>query len=194
MQNEKATITLPVIGFGIIMAGFGWFASQIFAGGFSLNIATWVCWVVIDVALLVSLIRSKLDSTAMVGFTLGATSIMLVALFQVWNGSGQFTWGLTETIASVASVVTLLAWFKLKGVGATLTSTSAMYIAMIPTLIDQWQNPEGQDPVFWGMASLGCLLQLLGTSKSFQNSFFPFFGTIFNGLACVFCLRQFFIG
>jgi len=83
-------------------------------------------------------------------------------------------------------------WRKSSSDARVITSTMAMYAAMIPTLIMAWQQPVGQDPWVWGTSAVGCLFNYIGGEKTIAGRFMPFWGTIFNGAMTVIILRPLF--
>jgi len=185
---------LPRIGFAIIMIAFVYLTAKLLMHNVSLNLATWSMWVVIDTCLLVSIVSAgNKRPWSMIGFETGACTITLIALAKLMMGNGQWSWGNTESIAAICVLIALAVWKLTSGKGGVISITTAMYIAMIPTFVDQWQNPNGQDPWFWGACSLGCAFEFIGKPKTIAGAFFPACGTLFNGLAAVLSARQFFM-
>lgn len=188
------TETLPRIGFAIIMIAFVYLTANLVMHNVPLNMATWSMWVVIDTCLLVSIVSAgNKRPWSIIGFETGACTITLIALVKLVMGHGQWSWGTTESIAAVCVVLALIVWKLTSGKGGVISITTAMYVAMTPTFVDQWNNPTGQDPWFWGACSLGCALEFIGKPKTIAEAFFPACGTIANGLAAILSARQFFM-
>lgn len=184
---------LPKVGFAIIMIAFAYLTTVLVTRNIPLNLATWLMWVVIDTALLVSIISAgNKRPWCMIGFETGACVITAIAVIKLVLGQGQWSWGSTESLAALCVISALIVWKQTSGVVGIVSITAAMYVAMIPTFVNQWQNPVGQDPIFWGACSLGCALEFIGKPKSISQAFFPACGTVFNGLAMVLSFRQYF--
>ncbi len=129
----------------------------------------------------------------MVVFETGACTITLIALVKLTVGHGRWSWGSTESITAICVVLALIVWKLTSDNKGVISIPTAMYIAMIPTFADQWSNPDGQDPWFWGACSLGCALELIGKPKTISQAFFPACGAIANGLAAILSARRFFM-
>ncbi len=185
---------LPRIGFAIIMIAFVYFTTNLVMHNVPLNLATWLMWVVIDTCLLVSTISAgNTRPWSLIGFETGACTITLIALAKLMMGNGRWSWGDTESFSAICVVLALIVWRTTSGNGGVISITAAMYVAMIPTFADQWNNPTGQDPWFWGACSLGCALEFIGKPKTIAKAFFPGCGAVANGLAAVLSARQFFM-
>ncbi len=185
---------LPKIGFAIIMAAFVYLATKLMIHNVPLNLATWSMWVVIDTCLLVSIISAgNKRPWSMLGFEVGACTVALIAIVKLSIGYGQWSWGNTESIAAACTIIALIVWKFTSGNGGVVAITIAMYIAMTPTFVDQWNNPAGQDPWFWAACSLGCILEFIGKPKTISQAFFPACGALANGLAAILSARQFFM-
>jgi hypothetical protein len=186
--------TLPRIGFAIIMIAFVYLTANLVMHNVPLNLATWSMWVVIDTCLLVSIVSAgNKRPWSMIGFETGACTITLIALAKLISGNGEWSWGNTESIAAICVLIALAVWKLTSGNGGVISITTAMYIAMYPTFVDQWHNPNGQDPWFWGACSLGCALEFIGKPKTISQAFFPGCGAVANGLAAILSARQFFM-
>lgn len=174
------------------MAAFVYLTIQLVKHDVPLNLATWSMWVIIDTCLLISMISAgNKRPWSMIGFETGACTITLIALIKLMMGNGQWSWGNTESVSAICAILALIVWKLTSGTGGVISITTAMYVAMIPTFVDQWNNPTGQDPWFWGACSLGCALEFIGKPKTISQAFFPACGTLGNGLACYLCMRQF---
>ncbi len=183
---------LPRIGFSIIMVAFVYLTANLLWHDVPLNLATWMMWVVIDTCLLISIVSTgNKRPWSMIGFETGACVITSIAFVKLLMGHGQWSWGGTESFAALCVIAALAVWKLTGGNGGVIAITAAMYVAMVPTFVDQWNNPIGQDPWFWGACSLGCVIEFIGKPKTISQAFFPACGTIGNGLACFLCLRQF---
>jgi len=184
--------SLPKIGFAIIMVVFVYLTVQLVSKSVPLNLATWGMWVIIDTCLLVSNISAgNKRPWSVIGFVTGAVTITTIALIKLLAGNGQWSWGNTETLSAFCTVLALIAWKVTNNNAGVISITAAMYIAMIPTFVYQWQNPTGQDPLFWGACSLGCALEFIGKPKTIADAFFPGCGTVANGLAMLLSMRQY---
>lgn len=174
------------------MLAFAYLTAVLSIHSVPLNFASWGLWVVIDTTLLISMVKAgNKRPWIMIGFTTGATTIALISLIKLLMGKSEFVWGNTETLAAVCVTIALLVWKLTTNNGGVISITLAMYVAMIPTLADGWKQPLGQDPLFWGVCAIGCLLNYIGGEKTIAGRFMPAFGTFFNGLMAVFALRQF---
>lgn len=183
---------LPKIGFLFIMAGFVYITTQLLIRDVPLNLATWSLWVIIDTLLLISIISAgEKRPWAMIGFVTGVVVVTSLALIKLTVGDGQWSWGQTESLATICAVIALAVWKMTSGNGGVIAITIAMYVAMVPTFVDQWRAPIGQDPWFWTACSIGCALEFIGKPKTIPSAFFPAFGAFFNGLAAVLSFRQF---
>lgn len=188
----KTESKLPQVGFAIIMIAFVYLTSQLVLRNVPLNLATWGMWVVIDTCLLYSIVSAgNKRPWSMIGFETGAVTITTISLIKLLAGNGQWSWGGTETLSAICTIFALIVWKMTNGNGGVISITAAMYIAMIPTFMDQWQNPTGQDPLFWGACSLGCALEFVGKPKTIATAFFPACGAIANGLAALLSARQY---
>lgn len=196
-QKEKHDMkknNLPLVGFVIIMVAFVYLVTKLTLQSVPLNLATWTMWVVIDTCLLISIVSAgNKRPWAMIGFEVGACSIAFITLAKVIFGDGDWAWGNTETISAVCTGTALVLWRSTSNKGGVISITAAMYIAMIPTFADQLASPTDQDPIFWGLCSLGCLLEFIGKPKTIEGAFFPGCGAVFNGLAAILSTRQFFM-
>lgn len=188
MKKEQ----LPHVGFAIIMIAFVYLAVKLLVHSVPLNLATWSMWVCIDTCLFIAMICSgNKRPWSVIGFLTGAGSITIIAVIKLAMGLGQWSWGGAEGLAAVCVVYALIVWKNTSGTCGVISITTAMYVAMIPTFIDQWNNPIGQDPWFWGACSLGCGLEFIGKPKTIKDAFFPACGAIANGVATLFSVRQF---
>jgi len=184
---------LPKVGFAIIMFAFVYLTVNLVGHDIPLNLATWSMWVIIDTSLLISIVSTgNKRPWSMIGFESGACVITFIAIVKLALGHGEWVWGGTESLAASCVLIALITWKLTSGTVGIIAITAAMYIAMTPTFVTQWQNPIGQDPVFWGACSLGCALEYIGKPKSVSQAFFPACGTIFNGVAMLLSLRQYF--
>jgi hypothetical protein len=181
------------VGFALAMSAFIYLTCVLLMQNTPLNLSTWVLWTVIDTSLLVSMIKSKNEGVwLMAAFALGASTIAIIALIKFFIGIGELSWHGTETLAAVSVVIALLVWKRTDVYGGVIAVTIAMYIAMIPTLINGWMYPIGQLPLFWGVSSIACLFTYSGSPRSFVERLMPACGAFFNGLMALIALRQFF--
>lgn len=185
--------TKNLLGFLVTMSAFAYLITQLRINNVPLNLATWCMWTFIDSALLYSMIMAgNHRPLIMIGFTTGACTIAALALEQYFNGQSSFVWGHVETLAAVAVGVALYTWRLTTNDGGVIAITTAMYVAMVPTLVDGWHKPTEQDPIFWGLCTLGCILTFFGSEKDIAGRFMPACGTLGNGLMTCFALRQYF--
>jgi hypothetical protein len=187
---------LPRLGFAIIMIAFVYLSIKLLRYDVSLNLATWTMWVVIDTSLLVAALRTSRQKHtglpwSIIGFETGAVVITTIALVKTFSGNGEWNWGNLESFSLVCVVLALFAWQLTSMFGGVISITAAMYIAMAPTFYQMWLNPSGHDAWFWGACSLGCMLEYLGKPRTLIDRFFPFCGTIANGLATILAMRQY---
>lgn len=189
---------LPILGFVLIMISFGYLIVKLLIADVPLNLATWGLWVVIDSALLVATYKASKENGSglpwsMIGFWLGACSIAAISIIKTLTGNGSFHWGHVETLTVVSVILALVAWKKRgESVAGVIAVTIAMYVAMVPTFVDQWIKPEGQDPWIWLGCTIGCLLDFWGKPKQLATAFQPGAGMIANGFAFILCSQQFF--
>ncbi len=176
------------------MLAFVYLTTVLLMQNIPLNFATWALWVLIDTSLLVSMVKAgNKRPWIMIGFATGATTIALIALTKLLMGITAMSWGNPETLAAVAVAIALTIWKFTSNNAGVVSITVAMYVAMIPTLIDGWTKPVGQDPWFWGVCAIACLLTYIGSPKTIAGRFMPALGTFFNGLMAVLAFRQFFL-
>lgn len=129
----------------------------------------------------------------MIGFETGACTIAIIAIFKAITGTGEFDWGFAENLTVVCALVAVVVWKLTSTANSGVVSiTIAMYIAMIPTWIDQWQEPIGQDPWFWLACSIGAGLEFYARPKQIATAFLPGCAMVANGFAALLCFRQFF--
>jgi hypothetical protein len=185
---------LPIMGFAITTIAFVYLVIALLVNNVPLNLATWSLWVVIDITLLISIVKAgNKRPWTMIGFAVGATTIALITFVKFLMGKSQFVWGNPETLAAIAVAVALLTWKLTTAKVGLISITGAMYFAMIPTFVDQWSKPQGQDPWVWLLCSVGCILEYIGKPKTIIDGFQPVCSAIFNGVSAVLCFRQFFI-
>ena len=189
---------LPLVGFGLIMISFVYLLIRLLSADVPLNLATWGLWVIIDSTLLVATLKAAKEEGSglpwsMIGFWFGACSIAAIAITKAFLGYGEFSWGMTETITVICVILALVAWKRIKTPTAGVVSvTIAMYTAMVPTLVDQWIEPNGQDPWIWFGCAAGCGLDFWAKPKKLGTAFQPGAGFVANGFAFILCIRQFF--
>lgn len=188
---------LPRLGFAIIMIAFVYLSIKLLAYDVPLNLATWTMWVVIDTSLLISALAAnkKADTKrlpwSIIGFETGAVTITAIAVAKVFYGNGTWSWGDLESFTLFCVLMALFFWFLTGSTGGVVSITAAMYIAMVPTFYQMWHNPTGHETCFWGACCLGCMLEYIGKPRTFIDRFFPFCGTIANGLAAILAMRQY---
>jgi hypothetical protein len=188
------TSSLPLVGFVLTMSAFIYLISILINHNVPLNLATWGMWTVIDILLLATMVKAgNRRPWIMIGFVAGATSIASITLLKFLNGNSIFVWGQAETLAAVAASVALVIWKMTSNEYGVIAMTVAMYIAMIPTWVDGWTKPVGQDPWFWGACAFSCWLTYLGAEKNIAGRFMPACGTLGNGLMFILTIRQFFM-
>jgi hypothetical protein len=188
---------LPLVGFALIMCAFLYLIVKLTVADVPLNLATWSLWVIIDSLLLVAaLAAAKKEGSGkpwiMIGFEIGACTIASIAIFKAFTGSGQFAWGFTENLTVVSAFIAVVVWKLTSTANSGVVSiTIAMYVAMIPTWVDQWQDPTGQDPWFWLACSIGAGLEFYARPKKIASAFLPGCAMVANGFAAILCFAQF---
>ena len=189
---------LPQVGFAIIMLAFIYLIIKLLVADVPLNLATWSLWVVIDTMLLIAALKASKEAGSgkpwiMIGFEFGACSIAGIAIFKAITGDGQFQWGHAETLTAICTFIAVGIWkITSTAKSGVVSITVAMYTAMIPTWIDQWNQPEGQDPWVWLFCAIGSGLEFYARPKKIATAFLPGCAMFANGLAAVLCFRQFF--
>lgn len=176
------------------MLAFTYLIFNLITHNVPLNLASWSMWAIMDILLLTSMVKAgNKRPWIMIGFVVGAVTIASITSVKFLIGNSTFVWGQVETLAAVSVIIALLIWKMTSNNGGVIAITLAMYIAMIPTWVDGWTKPVGQDPWFWGVCGFSCWLNYLGGEKNIAGRFMPACGTIGNGIMFLFAIRQFFI-
>lgn len=184
-------------GFWVIMISFSYLVIKLLVADVPLNIATWGLWVVIDTFLLIACLKAAKEEGSgkpwsMIGFEVGACTIAGIAIIKIFIGKGELSWGGTETLTAISTAVALGIWKFSKTPKVQVVSiTLAMYVAMVPTFVDQWSNPVGQDPWVWLGCTIGCILDFYSKPKKIATAFQPGMGILANGFAFILCIKQF---
>jgi hypothetical protein len=144
-------------------------AGNIKDGGAGQSCATWLLWAVLDTILTVSIIQQHGNFLLPLGFAAGSAALALLLLAR-----GQFAWGRMESIALVLVLGCLAGW-KLGGArAATVATTTGIFLAGIPGVVELWRNPQRKVGNIWGWYVLANGLAFLGgTAMTVQERFAP---------------------
>ncbi len=180
---------LSKAGFGLALVAMMYLIWLLLVAKAPVNLATWVLWFILDLALLLSLIKAKQPYEIMVAYTIGTAIISGIAMYNFITGLTPFAWGGAETVTIVAVVVALIVWkFTSHNVGVIMM-TLAMIVAGIPTWINAYHDPAGQSVLFWSASATACTLTYFGSPKG--RRFMPGGGALSNALIVLLALRQF---
>jgi hypothetical protein len=138
-------------------------------GGAGQSFATWFLWAALDTILTISILLQHGNFLLPLGFAIG--SMALTALLLV---KGRFAWGRTDSVILALVLGCLICW-KLAGPTATIVSTTlAICLAGIPSLVELWRSPQRKVGNIWGWYVLANGLAFLGgTAMTVEECFAP---------------------
>ena len=99
-----------VAGLVVIMVAFIYMTRSLLTHPTPMNPATWILWTVLDAFLLYYMVKAKKEGQwAMTGFLTGATTIAIITLVQVSNGTTKWSWEGKETLTTVCFALAFIA-------------------------------------------------------------------------------------
>lgn len=154
--------------------------------GKSQNVATWLMWFILDVAITVNMFSAgNKEAWLPLGFAVGAFFVTAVLI-----SKGNWKWGFVEITCAVASTAAMILWHFSSPNAAVVISCVAMWIASIPIIRDTWKMPDRSLWWFWGTAAVcGLITIVVAKSWSIEERFFPASVCTFNSLMTILVLR-----
>ena len=155
------------------------FAVDLMIHDVSLNIATWACWLALDVVITTSLIKAKSnDIWLFLGYTIGAFLITVTLLFK-----GTWQWGMMESIVAALCAISIAAQLMSGPRLAIIFSMVTMVIGGIPTIIEAMFTPDRSTWWFWGScAACGILSMAVAKRWTTEERFVPSISAALNGI------------
>ena len=118
--------------------------------------ATWITWLVLDSILLVGMYTEDSVNGQIIGATIGAFIIIVLALKY---GTPGFTPLEKWCLAGGAIGITLWLTFDAAILGI-LMSNAVIFIGAVPTMKSAWKNPKNENKVAWTFFWVSCLFAL----------------------------------
>ena len=159
-MNTKTTLnTLSgIIGFLIPAL----FALDIYVHHLSLNFATWLMVLILDVLGVVLAYKAGNKRPYLqIGWLVAAICIV-IAIFtngSVWN------WGWIETACFALSLISVVLWLTKSAEVGTWFYLAAMYISFAPQAVNYWHEPQLSTWYVWGGSALACVLAIIAAEK-----------------------------
>lgn len=160
----------------------------IWKGTMHLNIATWLLWSIIDVAVLISSLAGGAPAPFLsIGFALGAVLVTTALLFK-----GTWHWGTLESISAVTTVACLVVWYFAGPIVALVSLTLGKYgIAAMPTVVNACRYPERGQSWNWFVGAFAAATNIFAAgSWTLAQSFFPTMVLIFATVVGIIHLRR----
>lgn len=180
--REWANRTSGILGF-IIPTYFAW---TVYQNNIPQNIATWGMILLLDVLGLALVYKEgNKEPYLQIGWVLAAICIVSAIVF----GDNLWHWGWAESASLALCGAAIILWLILNARVAIWAQVAAMFISVIPLMIDYWHIPQPDTLWLW-LSTIGtCLLAIYGTSKrDFMNTVIPWAALILNGIIAVLCV------
>lgn len=152
-----------------------------------LNIASWVLWVALNGVNWITMARAGSRVFLPAGYTI---STALVAVMVVKNG--VWSWGIVETVALVGAVVALFASFRASKRLGVVLAVSALLVAGIPQLYDNWVSPATASWWTWAITACCNAVSAFAAGPTLEERSYPVVGMATNSLQTVLVVRGFF--
>lgn len=180
--------TLAVIGGIVALASHFVWIWGVWRGTMHLNIATWLLWSIIDIAVLAASLAGGAPAPFLaVGYAVGATLVTAALFFR-----GAWKWGNIETVCVGIAFVCLGLWYIAGPIVGLISLTLGKYcIAGIPTLVNAYQHPERAQSFNWWIGMFAAATNIFGGgSWTLSQSFFPTVALLFATIAAVLHTRR----
>ncbi|MDO8504437.1 MAG: hypothetical protein Q7S36_01135 [Candidatus Liptonbacteria bacterium] len=152
------------------------------------NFLTWALWFFLDVVAAASLISKGGNFLLAATYTVG--SFITILVIRKFGEKGKWTW--FESVILALVFLSMGAWCFLGNRMATITSTTAMFIAGIPLLVDTYKKPKNAPfAVYLGYIVASCLSVAGGREWSVEERFYPATVLAISLLAALFAARKF---
>ena len=126
------------------------------------TISTWICWLIMDSALLAGMIAKGEIAYQLGAYVLGATSV-LIACVQVKAPLG---WWWLDTVCMVLVGTAMFGWFKTGDPDiAIVVSVAAFIIGCCPMLINLYLKPEREPLTPWIVSWVGAMCGVAAIRK-----------------------------
>jgi len=163
-----------------------YFAWTVYQNNISQNIASWGMILLLDVlGLFLAYKDGNKKPYLQIGWVLAATCIVLA----ITLGNSPWQWGWAESISLALCGISTVLWLTLSARVAIWAYMVAMYISLIPLMMDYWQKPQPETMWLWLWTIATCLLAILGAERrDFANTFVPWAAIVLNAVITVLCI------
>jgi hypothetical protein len=146
------------ISLGLVSSFYGVISWTIIKSGAKANLATWISWLLMDLAILAGMLQRKADVLLIATYTLGTLLVVIVCAL----GRPDFKWGQTEKVCISLVVVVIVVW-ALTGSAevAICISLVAITIGSFPMAKGLWENPANEKLLPWVLVALGTFFSVL---------------------------------
>lgn len=180
--KESAVLMSGLLGF-IIPTYFAW---TVYQNHIPQNIASWSMILLLDIIGLVLVYKDGNKKPYLqIGWVFAAICIVLA----ITLGDSPWHWGWTESVSLALCGVAIVFWITLSTRTAIWAYMAAMYISVIPLVVDYWDKPQPDTLWLWLWTIGTCFLAIYGAPKrDFTNTFVPWAAMILNIPIAVLCV------
>jgi hypothetical protein len=181
--KEFAIRMSGVLGF-IVPTYFAW---TVYRSNIPQNVASWSMILLLDLLGLVLVYKDGNKRPYLqFGWVLAAICIVLA----ITLGNSPWQWGMIENVSLALCGIAVVLWLALSARVATVAYMAAMYISLVPLMIDYWKEPQPSTLWLWLWTIATCLLAIYGAAKrDFANTFVPWAAIVLNAIIALLCLR-----
>ncbi len=180
--KEIAVLVSGILGF-IIPTYFAW---TVYQSDTPQNIATWSMILLLDFIGLVLVIK---DGNKKPYLQIGWAAAALCIVLAITLGNSPWHWGWTETASLVLCGIAVLLWLTMSARVAIWAYMTAMYVSLVPLMVDYWYKPQPETLWLWTWTVGTCLLAIYGAPKrDFTNTFVPWAAIVLNAIIAILCI------
>lgn len=142
------------------------FSYKVFKQKIPQNLATWAMILILDITgLALAIASGNKEPWMQAGWTFAAVTIVTAILFS----NKTFSWGNVEWVSLFFCGVAILTWVNLGAERGFWAYAAAVYISVIPLVLDNWKEPQRTTTWVWAWSVVVCILQLLSIKEGQYN-------------------------
>lgn len=123
--------------------------------------ASWVIWASMDVLIAAGMYASSSLNGQIVGAVAGAWT---VAILLLWYGKRG--WKPVDQVCLLGGGIGIVLWLTMGSpIPAIITAMVVVVIGGVPTIIDAWKDPRGENRLAWTLFWLSCLCAVLAVPQ-----------------------------
>lgn len=120
---------------------------------------------------------------------LGWTIAAFFMFFAVMMNGSQANFGWVEIISIILCGIAIILWITMSARAGLWAYMAAMYISLVPLIVDYWNNPQPNMFWLWILFIVPCILAILGAEKrDFANTFVPWGAIVLDAFVAVLCI------